>query len=137
MDVKAAIDEYYKLKKQRDMITSRLDRLGERIKKSLLITPSHELDGSDIKAKLQIRQSRPNYDQFLLTDLLERKGLDDCFKKVPDEDLVEQAWLNDLITDDDLRSIGAAPKVTLALTFEEVGDEDIQESDESLCEGPR
>lgn len=117
------IDEYFKLKMQIQMLSSRLEVLNKQIKESMFTDEvgREHTTSTGVKACLQIRQSRPKPDEGLLEQLIESKGLwDECKKEVVDHNLVEQAYIEGKLTDDDLRSIGAETTITTALIVEEV-----------------
>lgn len=133
------LEQYHILDRQVKLISERLTKLNKEIKQDVIRRGTEKEGlyileaGSGYKAVVTRRRSKSRPDEGALSALLDFKGLDWCFKKVPDESLVEQAYIEGHITDDDLRSIGAEPKFTLALSVERVEEDvDVQGNNESM-----
>lgn len=134
MDVRQKIIQYHSLKKQYETLGKRLAELNEDIKGDLVLeigdrSREHSvIEAGGLAAKLQVRRSKPKVDEALLEALLSKKCLLDlCLVEVIDHSIVESMYLQGRLTDDDLRSIGAEPKITLALIVEEIDDDCIKE----------
>ena len=116
-------EQYINLKRQEKLIKSRIEKLRERLTARLLADPNHYVDTASGRLKLQTRVGKPKVDDHILEQLLVDKNLHiDAMKRVVDHDAVEQLYLNGKLTDDDLRSIGVEPTVTLALIVEEIDE---------------
>lgn len=118
------IQEYYKLKQQVKMLTQRLEQLNKEIKDEMLQSETFQLQTQGLIANLQVKRSKPQPDDAALEHLLIEKGLlQYAIKEVIDHDAVEEMFIKGELTDEDLRSIGAEPKVIMALTVEEFIDD--------------
>lgn len=115
------IQEYYKLKLQRKMIDERLEKLNKEIKQEMMEKEAFQIQTEGLVANLQVKRSKPEVDVPAAEHLLEHKMLldDDCYIQVFNPDVIESFYLQGLLSDDDVRSIGAVPKVTTALIVEE------------------
>lgn len=119
------IDQYYKLKQQRNLLDKRINGLRNFI---IRCAPHNDFQSSGYRVQTQMR-TRVTYDPAELEQLIYDKGLEaECLRPQVDESLVEQAFIEGKITDTDLRAIRKTT-VNLALTVDEVRN--VQTDDDS------
>lgn len=112
---KQKIKTYQSLKDQSILLENRIAELREQILKDL-DTDIYEFE--NLKVQIQ-RKDLTTYNVHALADLLTDKGLHDCFRMIPDEEFVEQAYYEGKLTDSDLRSVREVKK-QIALVVERV-----------------
>lgn len=92
------LDQKIKLYKNLKQLEAGLKEKLEQLRLDIL----QELPESHPYKQARVRTS---YNEEALADILIEKGLDWCFKSIPDESLVTQAYINGELTDSDLRDI--------------------------------
>lgn len=123
-------EEYLLLKKQEKTLRERLAKL-----RTDLIGEQFE-DFDHLKVVVTHR-TKQNVDNLAAEQLLREKGLwYKACKEVVDYDKIEELWLNEELTDDDLRQIDAGRQYIPVLSvvdkeYEEVIETDVQGNDES------
>lgn len=117
------IAEYHQLSRFVDDISKRIAELNAQIKQELVDRTDHQpnagekiaFTGSEHSAEVSFRRRRVAADRGALAQLIVDKNLwAECTRVTVDDDLVEQAYIEGKLTDNDLRSINAA-MVTLSL----------------------
>lgn len=121
------IEHYYQLKRGLDLAQARLKTLRERIIQNL--PPIPEQGGSQehiiggYRVTEQVRRRTPKIEEHQLEQLIVDKNLAaDCMRLRVDHDLVEQAFIEGKITDQDLRSINGGSDITIALLVDKIED---------------
>lgn len=116
------LNEYKKLKGMQDQLQERVLELRKRINNKMehqsYMDGKYVYQNDALKAEL-ITVDRTTLDEHRAAEVLYNKGLNWCFKEVPDPDLVEQAYLQGLLTDSDLRYM-RNPQYTKALRVTDV-----------------
>lgn len=126
MDTLTQIETYHLLKKQRELIEDKMKTLRDKII-AALVNDSHRVDettftqaASSARASVKVKNVSAKLDDFALMDLLEKKGLSWCLKQVPDHSLVEQAYIEGHLSDEDLRSVQSNKEPSFALSTEDI-----------------
>ena len=126
-ELKEKLQLYQSLKRQEAVLQKRLKQLKEAIESELLPPDARpgeqvECDIPGFSIKIQVKQ-RVKVNDALLEQKLYDRGLAWCFKTVPDYDLVEQAALNGLLSDTDLREIQEESSIYTALRVEKAAED--------------
>lgn len=120
---------YKHLDKQNKLIEKRLKVLKEEIQEAMMeahegeVHPGQTLTAElkNYRAILQLKQRKVSPDEAALEQLITDRGFWDlCKKEVLDHDLVEQLYVEERLTDTDLRSIGKDSQIVPTLIVEEV-----------------
>lgn len=122
---RARVQEYFLLKKQIGSLSARLEKLNKQIK-DYELRDQEELHGvvSEVGrywVTTEVRRGMPKTDTGALEQLLVDKNLwAECTRVQVDTSLVEQAYIEGKLTDNDLREIMGVSKPQVALYVTEV-----------------
>lgn len=97
MDLAIAIKQYAGLKRSKDLLEKRLEKLRE-----VIIAQGPGVYTTDTVACIVREHYRTEVDEGALLFILDARGCSDCYREVPDRELVKQAILEGRLDDDAL-----------------------------------
>lgn len=105
-----------RLKILRDRVAKRIKTEGIKIDQK-----TWRLEEDGVVGEVKLRQANLRVDEIVLETLLRNKGYwSEVKKEVPDHDLVEQLFIEEKLTDDDLRAIGVTKDPIMAISIREI-----------------